>query len=90
MREYRWVDGYDGWLEDEDDAILAVDPARGTVRDDTLLAHVRLSKTTLAWGLYADGKHIAGREPFSSEWWAQEVIRKHYPCAVGRTIARCA
>ncbi len=81
LREYRWVDGYDGWVEDEDDAILAVHPARGTVRDDTLLAHVRLSKTTRAWGLYADGKHIAGRELFISEWWAQEVIRARYPCA---------
>lgn len=75
LREYRLIEGFDGWVEDCDSAILAVHPARDRVPDALLLADVRQPRPTLAWGLYADGKHIVGRELFISEWWATEAIR---------------
>lgn len=66
LREYRWVDGFDGWVEDVDEAILAVHPGRGRMSDRALLNHVRQSQTTLAWGLYADGKHIVAESSSSA------------------------
>lgn len=75
LRGYRWVDGFDAWVEDEDDAILDVHPARGTMPDRLLLAHVRASQPTRAWGLYRNGVHLAGRELCISEYWAGEAIR---------------
>ena len=75
LRDYRWVDGFDGWVEDEDGAILGVHPARGTMPDRLLLAHARASPTTRAWGLYSNGEHLTGRELCISEFWANETIR---------------
>ena len=74
LGKYRWVDGFDGWVEDVDDAILAVRPARGSVPDGRLLKHVRLSPTTRAWGLYANGENVPGRNLYISEWWAGYAI----------------